>query len=218
MKNLLTLNPVLKGIDPCAYDEILSCANARTVKYKKDSVIFTVGTKTDEFGILISGTVHIENIDVWGNRVILHSIQSGNIFAETYALCNAPMTVYVTAVENSEVLFIDINALLSEKNREKAWYTKILHNMLILSANKNLAWSDRVFCTSSKSIRTRVMNYLSSQAIKCSSMDIIIPFNRQQMADYLNVERSALSKELGKMQKDGILTFNKNKFRLLKTE
>ncbi|MFR9144197.1 MAG: Crp/Fnr family transcriptional regulator, partial [Lentihominibacter sp.] len=93
-----------------------------------------------------------------------------------------------------------------------------LHNMLLMSTNKNLGLSNRIFCTSSKNIRSRVMTYLSSEAVKSGSMDIVIPFNRQQMADYLNLERSALSKELGKMRDEGILEFRKNRFRLFRLE
>ena len=86
--------------------------------------------------------------------------------------------------------------------------------MLVLSTSKNLAWSNRVFCISSKSIRARIMTYLSSEAVKRGTMKFVIPIDRQQMADYLNVERRALSKELGRMQKEGILTFRKNQFHL----
>ena len=127
------------------------------------------------------------------------------------------MMVDVLAVEQSQVLWVRLTALLSPQNEREGWYHKLLRNVLILSTQKNLAWSSRVFCISAKTIRGRVMTYLSSEALRTGKRQFTIPFDRQQMADYLNVERSALSKELGKMQREGILTFRKNTFCLLKT-
>lgn len=207
-------HPVFNKITQEEYDELISCGGIRKVEYKKGTVLFHTGDLTEEFGILISGKIHIENIDLWGNRMILHNISEGQAFAETYAFCRVPIMVDVTAVEDSKVLFVDIGILLSCGNQAKSWYNKLLYNLLVLSTEKNLAWSSRVFCIASKSIRTRVMTYLSSEAVRCGTMEFTVPFDRQQMADYLNVERSALSKELGRMQKEGILTFRKNKFHL----
>ena len=87
-----------------------------------------------------------------------------------------------------------------------------------MTAEKNLAWSGRMFCIAHRHIRSRVMHYLSDQAVQKGSREFTIPFDRQQLADYLHVERSALSKELGKMQREGILTFHKNRFHLLQGE
>lgn len=211
-------HPVFDKITQEEYDELISCGGIRTVEYKKGTVLFQTGDQTEEFGILLSGKIHIENIDLWGNRMILHNISEGQAFAETYAFCKVPIMVDVTAVEDSKVLFVDIGVLLSCGNQAKSWYNKLLYNLLVLSTEKNLAWSSRVFCIASKSIRTRVMTYLSSEAVRCGSTEFTVPFDRQQMADYLNVERSALSKELGRMQKEGILTFRKNKFHLYRVD
>lgn len=208
-------NPIFYKVDQKEYEDMLSCGCIRLSKFKKDTTIFRTGDTTSEFGILLSGKIHIENIDLWGNRIILHDISAGQAFAETYAFCKVPMMVDVTAVQDSKILFFDINLLLSESNQRKSWYAKMLYNLLMLSAHKNLAWSSRIFCISSKQIRSRVMTYLSSESVKQGSRQLTIPFDRQQMADYLNVERSALSKELGRMQKEGILTFHKNEFHLL---
>lgn len=211
-------HPVFDKITQEEYDELISCGGIRAVEYKKGAVLFQTGDQTEEFGILLSGKIHIENIDLWGNRMILHNISEGQAFAETYAFCKVPIMVDVTAVEDSKVLFVDIGILLSCGNQAKLWYNKLLYNLLVLSTEKNLAWSSRVFCIASKSIRTRVMTYLSSEAVRCGSTEFTVPFDRQQMADYLNVERSALSKELGRMQKEGILTFRKNKFHLYRVD
>lgn len=196
------------------YRELTLKGCIRTAEYEKDSVILHTGDSTDEFGILLAGEIHIESIDLWGNRIILHNISAGQAFAETFAFCQVPMMVDVTAAQNSRVLFVDLAKLRMPDNRHRSWYPKLLQNLLILSTHKNLAWSTRILCISSKSIRTRVMTYLSGEAVRHNSTEFDIPFDRQQMADYLNVERSALSKELGRMKKEGILTFRKNHFSL----
>lgn len=162
-------HPVFDKITQEEYDELISCGGIRAVEYKKGAVLFQTGDQTEEFGILLSGKIHIENIDLWGNRMILHNISEGQAFAETYAFCKVPIMVDVTAVEDSKVLFVDIGILLSCGNQAKLWYNKLLYNLLVLSTEKNLAWSSRVFCIASKSIRTRVMTYLSSEAVRCGS-------------------------------------------------
>ena len=212
---MLHINHIIfNGINEGEYEELAAGACVRVSEYKKDSIIFRTGDTTEEFGILLSGKIHIENIDLWGNRIILHNISVGQSFAETYAFCKVPMMVDVSAVEDSKALMINLTKLLSPANSAKSWYAKLTYNLLSLSTNKNLVLTNRIFCISSKGIRTKVMTYLSSEAIRAGSEQFTIPFDRQQMADYLNVERSALSKELGRMRDEGLLAFRKNKFSL----
>lgn len=203
---------MFRGVEPEEYREIIACGGIRTVAYPRGAVLFHTGDLTRELGILLAGNIHIESIDLWGNRMILSDITPGQSFAETYAFCGAPLMVDVTAVQDSQVLFVHLGILLAPDKGDRPWYGKLLYNLLMLSTQKNLVLSNRVFCISSKHIRTRVMTYLSAQAVKWGQTEFTIPFDRQQMADYLNVERSALSKELGRMQKEGILSFHKNRF------
>lgn len=210
--------PVFQDITAKEYEEMLCCGCIRAAEYKKDTVVLHIGDRTKEFGILVSGEIYIENIDLWGNRLILHQISPGGAFAETYAFCDVPMMVDVTAVQDCTILFVHLGILQTPCHQSKSWYKKLIYNLLILSTNKNLLWSNRVFCITPKHIRAKVMTYLSSEAIRRGQREFTIPFDRQQMADYLNVERSALSKELGRMKKDGILTFRKNHFCLLKLD
>ena len=209
--------PLFKGISPAEYGEMMVPGRVRTADFEKGETVFHAGDATGEFCVLLFGEVHVESIDLWGNRVILHSIPAGHAFAETYALCGVPMMADVIAVQPSRVLFIRLAALLDEANSAQPWYPKLLRNLTLLFARKNLAWSGRVFCLSAKGIRSRVMMYLSAQAAQAGSTEFSIPFDRQQLADYLNVERSALPKELGRMRNEGILTFRKNHFQLHRT-
>lgn len=208
-------NPVFNGITEEEYKELNALGCTRRASYKKENAVFRTGDLTREFGILLSGELHIENIDLWGTRIILHNISEGETFAETYALSGIPMMVDVTASRDSQILFLDLSKMLDQKNSSRSWHTKFLQNLLQISAAKNIAWSGRMLCISSRNIRTRIMTYLSAEAVRSGSREIVISFNRQQMADYLNVDRSALSRELGKMREEGILEFRKNRFRLI---
>ena len=150
---------------------------------------------------------------------MLSNIAPGQIFAETYALCREPMMVNASAAEDSEILFFHLNVLEILSPPETlppapavSWQDKIIRNLLFLSARKNLTLSGRIFCTTPKTIRERLLIYLSEQSAKTARTSFRIPFDRQGLADYLNVDRSALSKELGRMRDEGILEFHRNQF------
>ena len=128
----------------------------------------------------------------------------GQAFAETYAFCGEPLMVDVLAAADCEVLFLD-TAALSRPHAEHSWQDRLLQNLLRVSMKKNLALSRRILCTAPKTVRGRLLTYLSG-------MEFDLPFNRQQLADYLNLDRSALSKELCRMRDEGLLTFRKNHF------
>lgn len=208
--------PILNDITDSEWEQMLELLCVRTDKYAKNTVIFRAGMTVCEIGIVNSGSVNIENIAPWGNKSILGNVSAGGVFAETYALCKEPMTVYAVAAENSEIVFLNIDRLLSAENSEYTWYLKLLKNILTVSSQKNLALSSRIFFTGSKTVRGRVSAYFSAIYTKTGRATFQIPFNRQQMADYLGVERSALSKELCKMRDDGLIDFYKNTFKIKK--
>ena len=118
----------------------------------------------------------------------------------------------VVANESSRVLFLRIGRLRKLSSENEAWVSRVINNLLSISTHKNLVLSGRSFHTSPKSVRGRVMSYLDSVSIRMGSKEFDIPFDRQQMADYLNLDRTALSKELGRMQDEGLIRFRKNHF------
>lgn len=209
---------VFCGISADEWADIQTLSCVRRCAYDKDTIIFHAGEPVHTVGMVMAGSVHIENVDVWGNRSILSNIAVGELFAESYALCQEPMMVDVVAAEHCEILFLNLAVLLDNQNDGQTWYRKILANLLTISVQKNLVLSKRIFCTSPKTIRGRLLTYLSAVSVKCGSTSFQIPFDRQQLADYLNLDRSALSKELGKMRDDGILEFHKNHFTLLRPD
>lgn len=212
MKHLSS--PVFHNLNEAELQQINNSAYLRSASFAKGSIIFHAGDVIQEIGIVQTGSVLIENIDLWGSKSLLSNVSAGQIFAETYAICQEPMMVDAVAAENCEILFFNFHMLMKEENMQHSWYPKIMKNMLQASVQKNLILSNRIFCTTAKTIRSRLLTYLSAQSVKHKSTTFQVPFNRQQMADYLNLDRSALSKELGKMKAEGILDFYKNTFQL----
>lgn len=210
-------SPVFKGINEREFEQMKREKCIRDGRYRKNDVIFSSGEAVKEFGTVKSGSVNVESLDLWGNRTILGNVEKGGVFAESYAVSGEALRVDAVAAEDSEILFFNIRKMLSSMESFD-WYTKMLRNLLIIASKKNLTLSERIFCTAPKTLRGRLFRYLSSQSVINGAMEFEIPFNRQEMADYLNADRSALSNELSKMRSDGILDYRKNRFKLYKTE
>lgn len=204
---------LFRGMNEKEIETALQKLSAREKSYRKNETILHSGEATPYVGLVTRGSVTIENNDMWGNRTILNRVEKGQFFAETYSLLeNEPLLVDVIASEDCSVLFLRIGSLHELNQYMESWTIKLITNMLTISLQKNLHLSNRSFHTAPKTIRGRVMAYLNSVSLKKNSREFDIPFDRQQLADYLNLERSALSKELGKMQRDGLITVTKNHF------
>lgn len=215
MNEVIRNTILFHGMSEGEADEALAFLHAEEKQYRKGQRILRAGQTTSRMGLVLEGSVSIESNDLWGNRNILSLVELGQFFAETYALLKAePMLVDVTANEKSSILFLDIGSLRDIAS-PALWQVRIISNLLTISSQKNLHLSGRSFHTAPKSIRGRVMSYLNTVALQKRSVSFDIPFDRQQLADYLNVERSALSKELGKMQKDGMIETRKNHFTII---
>ena len=196
-------SPIFKDITESEISEMTAAGFLRARKFRKNSFIYHVTDIVHEIGIVASGQVTIEYIDLWGNKAIMSNITPGHVFAETYALTGEPLMVDAVASETSVILFLDMNKLMNSQFENTHCKDTILNNL-----------SNRIFCTSPKTIRERLLIYLSNESRKAGSQEFVIPFDRQQLADYLNVDRSALSKELGRMRDEGLITFRKNVFHL----
>lgn len=216
--SILGRSPLFRGIPAGDFGVLLEHLKAETRSYKKGDLICHAGEHTNALGIVLTGSVTIESDDIFGNRSVLDKVGPGQVFAETYACVpNEPMLVNVAAAENCTVLFLKTAQILSPCPVNCRHHGKLIENLLLVSAQKNLSLSRRIFHTAPKTIRGRLISYLSFQAIRESSDSFTIPFNRQQLADYLSVDRSALSKEMGKMRDEAILNFSKNHFELKRT-
>lgn len=198
--------------------DCLEALDARRRDYARGSFILHAGGRTDRMGLVLSGSVNVQSDDLWGNCTLLSHVGTGEIFAEAYAvLSDQIMPVDVQADEDCSVLFLRAGPLLDILPRA-AWKERLIRNLLFISSRKNMALSGRSFHTSPKSARGRILAYLNALSLQKSATELDIPFNRQQMADYLNLERTNLSKELGRMQREGLIRFKKNHFKLLRPD
>ena len=200
----LSRTALFQGSEPDKVKEMMKCFYAREKHYRKGEIVLYMGDLVKDLGLVLSGSVTIERDDLLGNRSIFGHAGPGQIFAETYACVPG------------EPLMVN-GRVLTTCRTTCTHHSMLIQNLLLASARKNLGLSERIMHTSPKSIRGRLLSYFSAQAARQGSVNFSIPFNRQQLADYLEVDRSALSAELGKMKKEGLLDFWKNQF-VLKTE
>ena len=193
--------PLFYGVKPEEIPSILHCLSITSV------------------GIVLEGSVHIEIDDFWGSKNILNHVGPGQLFGEAYACSpSEPLMVNVVSVTPSQILFLDVPKILHTCEKPCSHHQQMIENLLRIMATSNLQLSRRILHTTPKTIRERLLAYLSYQELLIGSPEITIAFNRQQLADYLSVDRSALSKEIGKMQKDGLLEVKKNEFVLKSRE
>ena len=210
--SILSSSVLFKGFDEAEVNSLLSALNAREKMFRKGTMIFRSGDVISMLCFVTAGSVTIESNDMWGNRSILNLVSKGQFFAESYALLpNEPMLVDVCANEDCTIVFLDMKAIgkLDESIR-----ARLLGNLLMITTRKNLHLSSRSFHTAPRQVRGRIMAYLNTVSVQKHSREFDIPFDRQQLADYLNVERSVLSNELSKMQRDGLIMCKKNHFEI----
>lgn len=209
---------LFRGISESEIEELLLCLVAHERSFQKGDVIFRAGSPVDEFGLVLSGSVNIVVNLYWGNSIIFGHMGKGEVFAENYAAVpGKELLCDVVACEDTQVLFLKMQSVMTTCRMGCAYHNRIIQNMLRISAQNNLNMSSRMMHTASKSLRERLLSYLSEQALERGSAHFTIPFNRQQLADYLAVNRSAMSNELSKMQEEGLITFRKNEFILNET-
>ena len=209
----LSRTALFQGSEPDKVKEMMKCFYAREKHYRKGEIVLYMGDLVKDLGLVLSGSVTIERDDLLGNRSIFGHAGAGQIFAETYACVpEEPLMVNVVADEDTSILFLDIGRVLTTCRTTCTHHSMLIQNLLLASARKNLGLSERIMHTSPKSIRGRLLSYFSAQAARQGSVNFSIPFNRQQLADYLSVDRSGLSMELSRMQEEGLLEYRKNHF------
>ena len=211
----LSNTTLFRGLQTDEIRSVLTCMNAREKSYRKGEVLCRAGESVSSMGMILSGSVNIVVNYYWGGSNIFGHIGPGELFAESYAaIPGRELLVDVIADEPTEVLFLPFLRLTETCAQSCPFHNRVIHNLLQIMARKNLHLSVRMMHTASRSIRNRLLSYLSEQAVQNGSSQFTIPFSRQQLADYLGVDRSALSNELSKMQRDGLITYKRNRFAL----
>ncbi len=206
---------MFNGITENEIESMLTCLNARLNAYPKGSYILKQGDRLNDVCILVEGSLLIQKDDYWGNRSILGHISVGDLFGEAYiAPQSAPLLNDVVATETSNIIFFDVKRMLTTCSSACHFHAMVIQNLFFALSMKNQQLVQKLGHISQRSTRKKLISYLSEESKKQNSSGFTIPFNRQQLADYLSVDRSAMSNELCKMRDEGLLTFNKNKFRL----
>ena len=214
--SLLKNTDLFKGVEEAAIGPLLQSMGARKRHFNKGNFVFYAGDDINTISIVLSGSCHIVQEDYWGNRNILTLVQKGQLFGEAFAaLPSAQAIVDVVVVEEGDILFLSIDSLMRSDTSLPAEARSVLRNVMGLLAGKNILFTKKIRYISQRSTRQKLMAYLSDEARRLGSSSFTIEFNRQQLADFLSVDRSAMSAELSRMQKDGLIKYHKDEFTLL---
>jgi len=217
--SVLTQSPLFSQISPEELSTLLRCLRARTAVYPKNAAVLTEGQSVTAVGFVVSGGVQIIREDFMGNRSIIAEIGRGNTFAEAFSCVQAQaLPVTVISIAESEILWLDYWRIITSCQNSCRFHARLISNMLSIIAEKNIQLNQKLRHMSMRTIRDKLLAYLTDAAASQGSAQFEIPFNRQELADYLCVDRSAMSSALSKLQAEGILTYYKNRFCLNNAE
>lgn len=222
MKNffdILKKCPLFQDISDEGLLAILSCLGAKTTYYKKGDAILSEGMPAKYVGIILSGGAQIIRGDYYGNRSIVANIGTAQIFGESFACAKIEiMPVSVIVTTDTEAMLIDAGKIIKTCFNTCDSHNQLIFNLLKIMADKNLVFHQKIEITSKRTTRDKLMAYLLCQAKENNSNSFTIPYDRQELADYLEVERSGLSAQISKLRKEGVLESRKNYFKLLRTD
>jgi len=212
---LKTIN-LFSGINETDLTSLLNCFSAHVKRYQKSQTIIHSGETIDSFGVVLLGQVQIINHDFYGNRNIIINANTGDLFAESFACAHIrAIPVNVTALTDCDILFIDCHKLANTCTKACNFHNRLIQNMLTIVSKKNIALTQKIAFISKRTTAKKLLAYLSFEAKRSERNPFVIPYNRQELADYLCVDRSAMSAELSKLQKEGVIKYHKNTFELL---
>ena len=213
--HVLKRTKLFAGVGEEDITAMLSCLGARLCTYKKGEYVLRQGERLDDILLLAEGSLHIQRDDYWGNRSILGHIEVGEIFGEAYVAPESGTLLNdVVALTDCSVFFFDVKRVITTCSSACRFHTMVVQNLFFAISERNRGLVQKLGYMSRRTTREKLIAYLSEEAKRQNSAYITIPFNRQQLADYLSVDRSAMSNELSKMRDDGLLEFEKNCFRL----
>lgn len=209
--------PLFDKIDDEELNIILNSRYTNVRNFSKNQVIIAEGEKTNHVGIVLSGAVQIVRNDYYGNRSIIAHIEPTQIFAEVFAFSEIrAMPVSVISTAESRIMLIELKNLLNEFLDENTFYSKLTNNLLRLITEKNLKLNEKIEIISKRTTREKLMTFLMSQAKLNRSDTFTIPYDRQALADFLEVDRSAMSAEISKLRAEGIIESNRSVFKLIR--
>lgn len=212
---ILRNSPFFQGMSEEELLSVLQCVNAVVQHKKKDEYIFRVGDSTESMGLVLRGSVLVLQEDLWGHRNIIHRIGPGEYFAEPFAAtAGSVLNVSVVADEDSEIMLLNMERFLKTCPHACAHHSRMVRNLVSVMARRVLDLNEKLTHMAKRSTREKLLSYLSAESMRQGKLSFTIPYDRQQLADYLSVERAAMSVELSKLQKEGLLKTNRNHFEL----
>lgn len=212
----LSNSPFFSGLDEKQILSILNCLNASTITKKKGSYIFRAGETTEVMGMILSGSAFIIQEDLWGHRNILSKCNVGDFFGEPYAAKpGAVLNISVVAHEDCEILLLNVRRILVTCKIACEHHQRVIRNLVEVLSNKVMIFNDKITHVSKRTTRDKLLSFLSTESIKRGSLSFDIQFDRQQLADFLCVERAAMSAEISKLQKEGLIKTNRNHFEII---
>lgn len=206
------------GMPPNRVKAVFSCLAVRTPRFAKGDFLLQTGDTPQNIGLVLSGSVLIVKEDFWGMRTIVGRAVAGELFAESFALAKKPATVSVQAAEETQTAFLSAEKICTGCETHCDLHGLLQQNLVAALAAKNLFLSGRCGQLAGRTIEEKLMHYLSDRAANAKSDSFDIPFDRQQLADYLCCDRSALSARISRLQKQGLLQAQKNRFTLLRAQ
>ena len=214
--DILKKSILFKGIGDSDIPAMLGCLGAAAVKVEKGGYIFSEGEPARYMGIVISGEVQVIRDDFFGNRSIVAAAGPGELFGESFACAEVEeIPVSVMASEDSQILLMDCSRVLTVCGNSCNFHNMIIHNLMRVMARKNLMFNQKLEVISKRTTRDKLMTYLHQQAKRAGNSSFTIPFDRQELADYLGVERSAMSAEISRMKKDGLIECQRSWFKVI---
>ena len=213
--NILKMCELFDGIDDNLLANVLNCLNAEVKSFRKGDTVCRAGEFANSAGVVLTGRIYLESNDFLGNKSIVTEFIPGRCFGESYAFAkNMTMPFNIVAKENSDILVFDMRRLAAPCANDCATHRLLTDNLLCSMAAKHCELNNKITHLSRRTTREKLISYLSEQANQQKTIIFTIPFNRQELADYLSVERSAMSKELARMKNDGLIDYDGRTFKL----
>lgn len=213
---LLLNTPLFTGIDEAELSSMLGCFETKVLTLSKGEPVFLEGDPAGFVGMVLEGGVQLTKDDYYGNRSIISYAGPGELFAEVYASAGeVPLPISGYALKDSKVLLMSCKKVLTLCGNTCPFHNRLIQNLLQAVARANLNLSRKIELMSKKTTREKLMAYLSEEAKQQGRSEFTIPLDRQALADYLGVERSAMSAELSKLRKAGLIDFKGSRFQLL---
>lgn len=207
---------LFSGVNGTEISAMLNCLQAKLFSFQKGEYVFKQGEHIDQITVLVAGKLLIQRDDFWGNRSIVNVIRIGEMFGEAYiAPESGAIPNDVIAEEDSTIFSFDVQRILTVCPSSCRYHSMIIQNLFFAISEKNRKLVQKIGYMSNRTTRTKLLAYLSEEAKRQNSSHFTIPFNRQQLADFLCVDRSAMSKELCKMRDEKLIQFDKHQFTLL---